>query len=743
VKRERHRTATGDEAMAELYEELGLTADEYRDIVRLLGREPNKVELGMYSLMWSEHCSYKSSKMVLSQLPTRASYVLQGPGENAGVIDIGGGLAVAFKMESHNHPSAVEPYQGAATGIGGIVRDIFTMGARPIACLDPLRFGDPSKPRTRYLLGGVVAGIAGYGNCLGIPTVGGDIYFDPCYDENPLVNVMCVGIMPKEKLIRGVATGVGNAVVLIGNRTGRDGIGGASILASQEFDETSQEKRPSVQVGDPFTEKLLIEACLELLDRGLLVGLQDLGAAGLSCACSETAARGGVGMRVWLERVPLREDMEPFEIMISESQERMLAIVEPSKLDRVLEICAKWDLNAVVIGEVIEGDRLEVFWHGEKVADVPATTLASGPVYDRPSERPQYLDEVRELDLSSLDHPSDYGAVLLRLAGSPNLCDRRWVYEQYDHMVQLNTVVYPGSDAAVLRVKGTSKALAVSCDGNSRYVYLDPYLGTQIAVAESARNVVASGGVPMALTNCLNFGSPERPDIFWQFRESVRGLADAARFLELPVVSGNVSFYNESFGKAIYPTPIVGMVGLIGNLAHRRTMGFPGDGLLVVLLGETGEDLGGSEYLYLVHGLAAGNPPRLDLDLEKRVQAVCIEAIRRGIVLSAHDCSEGGAALALLECCCAGGVGASLRVETDLAPHAWLFSESQSRFVVTVSEENLDSLRDLAGSRRVPFAVLGRTGGDRLSVNDWLELGLGEMRKAREEALERLLGGGE
>jgi len=729
--------------MAELYEELGLTADEYRDIVRLLGREPNKVELGMYSLMWSEHCSYKSSKMVLSQLPTRASYVLQGPGENAGVIDIGGGLAVAFKMESHNHPSAVEPYQGAATGIGGIVRDIFTMGARPIACLDPLRFGDPSKPRTRYLLGGVVAGIAGYGNCLGIPTVGGDIYFDPCYDENPLVNVMCVGIMPKEKLIRGVATGVGNAVVLIGNRTGRDGIGGASILASQEFDETSQEKRPSVQVGDPFTEKLLIEACLELLDRGLLVGLQDLGAAGLSCACSETAARGGVGMRVWLERVPLREDMEPFEIMISESQERMLAIVEPSKLDRVLEICAKWDLNAVVIGEVIEGDRLEVFWHGEKVADVPATTLASGPVYDRPSERPQYLDEVRELDLSSLDHPSDYGAVLLRLAGSPNLCDRRWVYEQYDHMVQLNTVVYPGSDAAVLRVKGTSKALAVSCDGNSRYVYLDPYLGTQIAVAESARNVVASGGVPMALTNCLNFGSPERPDIFWQFRESVRGLADAARFLELPVVSGNVSFYNESFGKAIYPTPIVGMVGLIGNLAHRRTMGFPGDGLLVVLLGETGEDLGGSEYLYLVHGLAAGNPPRLDLDLEKRVQAVCIEAIRRGIVLSAHDCSEGGAALALLECCCAGGVGASLRVETDLAPHAWLFSESQSRFVVTVSEENLDSLRDLAGSRRVPFAVLGRTGGDRLSVNDWLELGLGEMRKAREEALERLLGGGE
>ncbi len=727
--------------MAELYEELGLTADEYRDIVRLLGREPNRVELGMYSLMWSEHCSYKSSKMVLSQLPTRASYVLQGPGENAGVIDIGGGLAVAFKMESHNHPSAVEPYQGAATGIGGIVRDIFTMGARPIACLDPLRFGDPSKPRTRYLLGGVVAGIAGYGNCLGIPTVGGDIYFDPCYDENPLVNVMCVGIMPKDKLIRGVATGVGNAVVLIGNRTGRDGIGGASILASQEFDETSQEKRPSVQVGDPFTEKLLIEACLELLDQGLLVGLQDLGAAGLSCACSETAARGGVGMRVWLERVPLREEMEPFEIMISESQERMLAIVEPSKLERVMEICGKWDLNAVVIGEVIEGDRLEVYWHGEKVADVPATTLAQGPVYDRPSERPRYLDEVRVLDLSTLEHPDDPGEVLLRLAGSPNLCDRRWVYEQYDHMVQLNTVVYPGSDAAVLRVKGTSKALAVSCDGNSRYVYLDPYLGTQIAVAESARNVVASGGVPMALTNCLNFGSPERPDIFWQFRESVRGLADAARFLELPVVSGNVSFYNESFGKAIYPTPIVGMVGLIGNLAHRRTMGFPGEGLLVVLLGETGEDLGGSEYLRVIHGKVAGSPPRLDLDLEKRVQTTCIEAIRRGIVRSAHDCSEGGAGVALLECCCAGGVGASLRVETELPPHVWLFSETQSRFVVTVAEEDLDPLRALAESRKVPFSVLGRTGGGSLVVNEWLDLPLADMRRAREEALERILAG--
>jgi phosphoribosylformylglycinamidine synthase len=727
--------------MAELYEELGLTEDEYRDIVRLLGREPNKVELGMYSLMWSEHCSYKSSKMVLSQLPTRASYVLQGPGENAGIIDIGGGLAVAFKMESHNHPSAVEPYQGAATGIGGIVRDIFTMGARPIACLDPLRFGDPKSPRTRYLLGGVVSGIAGYGNCLGIPTVGGDIYFDECYDGNPLINVMCIGLMPKENLIRGQATGVGNAVVLMGNRTGRDGIGGASILASQEFDETSQEKRPSVQVGDPFTEKLLIEACLELLEKDLLVGLQDLGAAGIICACSEAAARGGVGMRVHLERVPLREEMDPFEIVISESQERMLAIVEPAKLDEVVGICERWGLNSVVIGEVTEGDMLEFTWYGETVADVPASTLASGPVYDRMAEKPSYIDEVQSMDPVTQQPSQDYNRVLLDLVSGPNLCSKKWVYEQYDHMVQLNTVVYPGSDAAVLRVKGTSKALAVSCDGNSRYVYLDPYAGTQIAVAEAARNVVASGGVPMALTNCLNFGNPERPDIFWQFKEAARGLADAARFMELPVVSGNVSFYNESFGEAIFPSPVVGMVGLIGNLAHRRTIGFPREGLMVLMLGETGEELGGSEYLKLVRGLVAGKPPALDLHLEKRVQATCIEGIRRGIILSTHDCSEGGAAVALLECCCAGGTGASLKVEDTIEPIYWLFSESQSRFILSIEEKDLPSLKDLASARGVPLSVLGRVEGDRLKINDWIDLEVEEMRRVRDRALEAILEG--
>ncbi len=725
--------------MAELYEELGLTSDEYRDIIRVLGREPNKVELGMYSLMWSEHCSYKSSKASLGQLPSRASYVMQGPGENAGIIDIGGGLAVVFKMESHNHPSAVEPYQGAATGIGGIVRDIFTMGARPIACLDPLRFGDPKNPRTRYLLSGVVSGIAGYGNCLGIPTVAGDIYFDECYEGNPLVNVMCIGLMAKESLMRGQASGVGNAVVLMGNRTGRDGIGGASVLASQEFDETSQAKRPSVQVGDPFTEKLLIEACLELLEKGLLVGLQDLGAAGIICACSETAARGSVGMKIDLDKVPLREEMEPFEIVISESQERMLAIVKPKQLDDVLAVCEKWGLNGVVVGEVIEGDELEFYWRGERVAEVPASTLASGPVYDRAAEKPAYLDEATGVDLDSLDHPTDYGRLLLDLVSGPNLCDKRWVYEQYDHMVQLNTVVYPGSDAAVLRIKGTSKALAVSCDGNSRYVYLDPYKGTQIAVAEAARNVVASGGVPMALTNCLNFGNPERADIFWQFKESVKGLADAARFLELPIVSGNVSFYNESFGEAIRPTPVVGMVGLIGNLAHRRTIAFPDEGLMVLMLGTTEKELGGSEYLKLCHGMVAGKPPKLDLQLEKKMQATCIEGIRRGIILSAHDCSEGGAAVAILECCCAGKIGASLEVEENLPPTYWLFSESQSRFIITISKSDLKSIKDLAAVRKVPVNVLGKTGGDRLKINDWLDLGVEEMSRAKDEALEKIL----
>ncbi len=731
----------GGDEMAELYEELGLSTAEYQKIVEILGREPNKVELGMYSLMWSEHCSYKSSRRLLKLLPTRSPAVLQGPGENAGVVDIGSGYAVAFKIESHNHPSAVEPYQGAATGIGGIVRDIFTMGARPILCLDPLRFGDPSNPRTRYLVKGVVAGIAGYGNCLGIPTVAGDLYFHPSYEGNPLVNVMCLGLMRIADLIKGVATGEGNAVILFGNRTGRDGIGGASVLASQEFDETSESKRPSVQVGDPFTEKLLIEACLELRKNDLLVGLQDLGAAGLSCACAETASRGSVGMRVHVDRVPLREaDMEPFEIMISESQERMLAIVVPDKVEEVLAVCERWGLNAIVLGEVVEGGILEGWWHGEKAFDIPADSLASqGPVYQREASRPAYLDEVVKLDWASLTHPADHNEILDRLITGPNLCSRRYIYEQYDHMVQVNTVVYPGSDAAVIRVKGTSKALAVTCDGNGRYVYLNPYRGTQIALAEACRNITASGGVPLAMTNCLNFGNPEKPEIFWQFTEAVKGLAEAARHFEVPVVSGNVSFYNETNGEAIHPTPVMGVVGLIGTITNRRDLAFPVDGLNILLLGETGDDMGGSEYLFRIHGLTAGEAPRLDLELEKRVQSTCTEGIRHDLIDSAHDCAEGGAAVALLECCLAGKRGATIEVSTDLDPLVWLFSESQSRFVVTVPDEKLEMMDALARKRNIPYTVIGKTGGERLVVNDWLDVDLKVANERWEQALQEIL----
>jgi len=726
--------------VSELYADLGLTSSEFEDIKKVLGREPSAVELGMFSLMWSEHCSYKSSKEALKMLPTRGPWVLQGPGENAGIIDIGDGLAVAFKLESHNHPSAVEPYQGAATGIGGIVRDIFTMGARPIACLDPLRFGSLDGQRTRFLLGGVVAGIAGYGNCLGIPTVAGDLYFDECYDENPLINVMCVGLVPVNRIIKGAAATPGEAVILFGNRTGRDGIGGASVLASQEFDETSEAKRPSVQVGDPFTEKLLIEASLEMLDAGLLVGLSDLGAAGISCALSETAAKGGVGMKVHADRVPLREEMEPFEIMISESQERMLAVCEPANAAAVIEICERWGLKATRIGEVIAGDKLEIYWNGEKVVDVPASSLADGPIYSRESSRPEYLDRVAAFDLTGLEHPGNLNEVLLRLVASPNLCSRHWVWEQYDHMVQLNTVVYPGSDAAVLRVKGTGKGLALSVDGNGRYCYLDPYTGAQIAVMEAARNVIASGAVPAAITNCLNFGNPERPDIFWQFLRSVEGMSDACRALDLPVVSGNVSFYNESFGEAVHPTPVIGMVGVLPDIEKRVGIGFQSQDDIIVLLGETLPELGGSEYLKVIHGLTEGRPPRVDLDREKNVQAVCREAIEQGFILSAHDCSEGGIAVTLIDSCWAGGLGATLRVETNLAPAEWLFSESQSRFVVTLKKMDLPRLEEIARAQvNVPVEVLGWVDGKHLVINDWIAMDLAGSREVWRTALENIL----
>jgi len=728
--------------LAELYEELGLKKEEYEEIVRILGRKPNNVELGMFSVMWSEHCSYKSSKNVLSMLPTRAERVLVGPGENAGVLDVGDGFAVVFKMESHNHPSAVEPFQGAATGVGGIVRDIFAMGARPIALLDPLRFGSLSNPRTRYLFEGVVAGIASYGNCLGIPTVGGDLYFEEAYEENPLVNVMCLGIMPRNRLVRGVASIPGSIGVLIGSSTGRDGIGGVSVLASQEFDERSQEKRPSVQVGDPFTEKLEIEACLEMLEEGLLLGLQDLGGAGLTCATCETAERGGCGMDVDISRVPLREpDMEPVEIMMSESQERMFALTTEENLPRVIEVCKKWGLDATAIARVTEGDTLSCFWKGEKVAEVPASSLARGPVYKRESRKPEYIDRLQSFKPDDLPEPDDPCEVLELLLSSANIASRQWVYHQYDHMVRLNTLILPGSDSAVLRIKGTGKALSLSCDGNGRYCYLDPFVGGQIAVAESARNVACSGATPLAITNCLNFGNPEKPEIFWQFKKAVEGLSRGCVELGTPVVGGNVSFYNESFGEAIYPTPIVGMVGLMENFENRLLSSFLGEGLIIVLLGATRNEIGGSEYLKVIHGKVAGKPPVLDWDAERALIRVLVRAANDGIINSAHDLSEGGLGIALAEACVLGGTGAEIELPKEFSPCIELFSESQSRAIVTVKPGMLKTLEDLASENELPIRVLGKTGGKSLDLKGFRPLEIEHLGNLFFGSLERMIAG--
>jgi phosphoribosylformylglycinamidine synthase II len=726
--------------------ELGLKPDEYDKVVAILGRTPSLTELYMYSLMWSEHCSYKHSKKALRMFPTTGPFVLQGPGENAGVISVGDGWAVAFKMESHNHPSAIEPYQGAATGVGGIIRDIFTMGARPIASLDSLRFGTLDKARQRYLFEGAVAGIGGYGNCLGVPTVGGEVYFDEAYEGNCLINAMSIGLMREENLTSAVASGAGNLVLLIGSTTGRDGIGGASTLASQEFDERAEDKRPSVQVGDPFEEKLLIEACLELLEGKLLVGLGDLGAAGLTSSASEMASRGGVGLDIDVTKIPAREEaMKPFEFMVSESQERMLAIVTPENVDAARAVCEKWGLRATVIGEVTDTGRFVVSEGGEVVADMPADTLASdAPVYDPEMTRPAYLDEVQAFDVRSLPHasdPAELAGVLLRILASPNVCSRAWIYRQYDQQVMLNTLVLPGSDAAVLRIADSGRAIAVSTDCNGRYCYLDPYAGAQIAFAEAARNVACAGGRPAAITDCLNFGNPEKPEVFWTFFESVRGMSDACKVFGVPVISGNVSFYNESFGQPIHPTPTVGLVGVLEDAGKRVTMAFKDAGDVVVLLGETAEELGGSEYLSTIHGVIAGAPPAIDLAEELRIHQVLLAAIDAGLVKSAHDCSEGGVAVALAESAIAGGVGASVTLDDDLAPVFSLFSETQGRVVLTIADEAAESLTDLLVAYGVPFSVIGEVGGDRLTIEDRLDVALDDLRAAWEPTLERLVAG--
>ena len=705
----------------QLVREHGLTQKEYRRIVKLIGREPNFTELGIFSVMWSEHCSYKSSRPHLSSLPTTGPRVIHGPGENAGVVDIGDGQAAVFKIESHNHPSYIEPRQGAATGVGGILRDIFTMGARPVALLNSLRFGDMAEPRARYLLNGVVDGISSYGNCMGVPTVGGEISFDPCYNGNILVNVFCLGIVDTDKIFLGQASGEGNAVIYVGSKTGRDGIHGASLLASSGFDDATEAKRPRVQVGDPFTEKLLLESCLEIFRHDWVVGVQDMGAAGLTSSSFEMASRAGMGIDIDLSKVPLREEgMTPYEILLSESQERMLFVVKKGREQEALDIFRKWDLSAAVIGQVVAGKNARLSFAGEEVVNIPVDAVVEGGLAcHRPVSQPEYLDEVNFLDLDELPVPARGEDALKKLLASPVIASKESVYEQYDHMVRLDTLVLPGSDAAVIRIKNTPKALSIAVDCNSRYCYLDPYLGTQIAVAECCRNVVCSGAEPIGVTNCLNFGNPENPEIMWQFEQATLGLGDFCRYFEIPVVSGNVSLYNETYGEAIFPTPIIAVVGLMRDHTRRCTQWFKNQGDLIGLLGVTREELGGTEYLKTQSGLTKGKPPQLDCAIEKNIQKLCLDLVQKGLIASAHDCSEGGLAVAVIESCISGSenpLGAAINLESDMRADALMFGETQSRVVVSFSPEDEKAVIKLAEQSGSDFSVIGKVGGDHLRV---------------------------
>ena len=713
-------TAAEPKVTLDLAQSHGLTAEEYDRIIRRLGREPTFTELGLFSALWSEHCAYKHSRVFLRSLPTRAPHVVQGPGENAGIVDLGGDLALTFKIESHNHPSFIEPFQGAATGVGGILRDIFTMGARPIAILDSLRFGDPSDPRTRRLVEGVVSGIGWYGNCFGVPNLGGEVGFAPEYAGNPLVNAMAVGLVAKRGIFRARAEGVGNPVFYVGAKTGRDGIHGAT-MASATFDETAEERRPTVQVGDPFTEKLLLEACLEAMATGAVVGIQDMGAAGLACACSEMPARSGTGMEIEAARVPQRETgMTPYEIMLSESQERMLLVAARGREDEVRAVFAKWELDAVDIGRVTDDGMLRVRFHGVVVAEVPVTALADeAPVYEKPTVRPAWQDGLEAFDPRSLPAPLDLAAALLTLLESPAIASKEWVYRQYDQQVGINSLVLPGSDAGVLRIKGTRIGVAVTTDGNARFVYLDPRAGAAMAVAEAARNLSVSGARPLGLTDCLNFGSPERPEILWQFKEAVAGLAEACRALEIPVVGGNVSFYNETLGQAILPTPIIGMAGILDDVEARSTQWFAEAGDRVALLGPEAVSLGGSELLWTLHRRVAGRLAPLDWGVERAVQEACRAAIGARLLGSAHDCAEGGLAVALAEACVSGPRW--LGADVDLGPSGEradliLFGEGPSRVVVSVRAVAARHFEQLMSEFRVPWRWIGRVGGARLIV---------------------------
>ncbi|MER5867878.1 phosphoribosylformylglycinamidine synthase subunit PurL [Kitasatospora sp. NPDC002040] len=735
---------------AQPWSELGLKADEYAKIKEILGRRPTGAELAMYSVMWSEHCSYKSSKVHLKQFGEKkpdSDAMLVGIGENAGVVDVGQGYAVTFKVESHNHPSYIEPYQGAATGIGGIVRDILAMGARPVAVMDPLRFGAADHPDTRRVLPGIVAGIGGYGNCLGLPNIGGEVVFDSCYQGNPLVNALCVGVMKHEDIHLAQASGTGNKVILYGARTGGDGIGGVSVLASETFDATGPAKRPAVQVGDPFQEKLLIESTLEIFAEKLVLGIQDLGGAGLSCATSELASAGSGGMRIELDTVPLRDNtLSPEEILMSESQERMCAIVEPGKVDRFLEICEKWDVIATVIGEVTEGERLEIFWHGELVVDVPPRSVAhDGPTYNRPYARPSWQDALQAdaPTAERLARPAngeELKAALLAVAGSPNQASKSWITDQYDRYVIGNTVLATPEDSGMIRIdEETNLGVSVATDGNGRFTKLDPYTGAQLALAEAYRNVAAGGAKPLAVSDCLNFGSPEDPDVMWQFAEATRGLADACLVLGTPVTGGNVSLYNQTGDTAIHPTPVVAVLGVIDDVTRRTPIGFAEEGQLVYLLGDTADDLGGSAWTQVVHGHLGGLPPKVDLERERLLGDILIAASRDGMIDAAHDLSDGGLAQALVESCLKGGNGARLIVPAGLDPFVFLFSESAGRAIVSIPRSEELRFNDMCGARGLPATRIGVVDGDVLEVQGQFTVSLAELTDAHTGVIEALL----
>jgi phosphoribosylformylglycinamidine synthase subunit PurL len=734
--------------------ELGLKEDEYARIREILGRRPTSAELAMYSVMWSEHCSYKSSKVHLRQFGEKTTaamreHLLVGIGENAGVVDIGHGWAVTFKIESHNHPSYIEPYQGAATGVGGIVRDIMSMGARPLAVMDPLRFGALDHPDTARVLPGVVAGVGGYGNCLGLPNIGGEIAFDPCYQGNPLVNALCVGAMRVEDIHLASASGTGNLVVLFGAKTGGDGIGGVSVLASETFDSTGPTKRPAVQVGDPFAEKVLIECCLDLYAAGVVAGIQDLGGAGLSCATSELASNGDGGMRVHLDRVPLRDSsLSPEEILMSESQERMMAIVEPARLEAFMAIARRWDVEATVLGEVTDGTHLEILWGEELIVDVPPRSVAhDGPVYHRPLGRPAYLDALQADTTAGLPRPAteDLGGTLLDVLASPNVCDPSWVTRQYDRYVRGNTAQAMPDDAGVVRVdEETGQGVAVATDCNGRFAQLDPYAGAQLALAEAYRNVAVSGARPLAVSDCLNFGSPEDPGVMWQFAEAVTGLADGCAQLGVPVTGGNVSFYNQTGDTPIHPTPVVAVLGAMDDVARRNRSGWQDEGLTLLLLGTTADELDGSVWAQVAHGHLGGLPPRVDLAAEQRLATVMVEATARGLVAAAHDLSEGGLAVALAEGVLRHDVGATVSLaglcsRDGVDPFTALFSESGARALVAVPDRDIAAFEALCEEHSQPVLRLGTTGGTSLHVEDTCELGASRLREAHTGVIEAAL----